>query len=41
MRVVSYEGQRFSVQGSVTKGGQFYLNDQPVSIYTALGMAVV
>lgn len=21
------------------KGGQFYLNDQPVSVYTALGMA--
>lgn len=39
VRVVSYEGQRFSVQGSVTKGGQFYLSDQPVSIYTALGMA--
>jgi len=39
VRVVSYEGQRFSVQGSVTKGGQFYLSDQPVSIYTALGLA--
>ncbi|RNC96214.1 hypothetical protein ED867_20700, partial [Acinetobacter baumannii] len=25
VRVLSYEGQRFSVQGSVTKGGQFYL----------------
>lgn len=39
VRVLSYEGQRFSVQGSVTKGGQFYLSDQPVSIYTALGLA--
>nr|WP_217486504.1 polysaccharide biosynthesis/export family protein [Acinetobacter seifertii] len=39
VRVISYEGQRFSVQGSVTKGGQFFLSDQPVSVYTALGMA--
>ncbi|NNH34613.1 hypothetical protein HLH12_03360 [Acinetobacter sp. NIPH 2377] len=38
-RVLSYQGQRFSVQGNVTKGGQFYLSDQPVSVYTALGMA--
>lgn len=38
-RVLSYQGQRFSVQGNVTKGGQFALSDQPVSIYTALGMA--
>lgn len=39
VRVLSYQGQRYSVQGSVVKGGQFYLNDQPISIYTALGMA--
>lgn len=39
VRVLSYQGQRYSVQGSVIKGGQFYLNDQPISIYTALGMA--
>nr|WP_275301138.1 polysaccharide biosynthesis/export family protein [Acinetobacter baumannii] len=39
VRVLSYEGQRFSVQGSVLKGGQFYLSDQPVSVYTALGLA--
>ncbi|MEI5659444.1 polysaccharide biosynthesis/export family protein [Acinetobacter baumannii] len=39
VRVLSYEGQRFSVQGSVIKGGQFYLSDQPVSVYTALGLA--
>ena len=39
VRVISYQGQRYSVQGSVIKGGQFYLNDQPISIYTALGMA--
>ena len=38
-RVLSYQGQRFSVQGNVNKAGQFYLNDQPVSLYTALGMA--
>ena len=39
VRVLSYQGQRFSVQGNVMKGGQFHLNDQPVSVYTALGMA--
>ena len=38
-RVLSYQGQRYSVQGNVTKGGQFFLSDQPVSVYTALGMA--
>ena len=39
VRVISYQGQRYSVQGSVKNGGQFYLSDQPVSVYTALGMA--
>ncbi|AUX90974.1 polysaccharide biosynthesis/export family protein [Acinetobacter sp. ACNIH1] len=39
VRVLSYQGKRYSVQGNVVKGGQFYLNDQPVSVYTALGMA--
>lgn len=39
VRVLDYQGQRYSVQGSVTKGGQFFLNDQPISLYTALGMA--
>lgn len=38
-RVLSYQGQRYSVQGNVMKGGQFYLSDQPTSIYTALGLA--
>ena len=38
-RVLSYQGQRYSVQGNVMKGGQFYLSDQPVSVYSALGMA--
>ncbi|MCG2608674.1 polysaccharide biosynthesis/export family protein [Acinetobacter sp. SM34] len=39
VRVLSYQGQRFSVQGNVMKGGQFALSDQPISVYTALGMA--
>ena len=39
VRVLNYQGQRYSVQGSVRKGGQFYLNDQPINLYTALGMA--
>ena len=38
-RVLSYQGQRYSVQGNVMKGGQYYLSDQPISVYTALGMA--
>ena len=38
-RVLSYQGQRYSVQGNVIKGGQFFLSDQPVSVYTALGLA--
>lgn len=38
-RVLSYQGQRYSVQGSVMRGGQYYLSDQPTSVYTALGMA--
>ena len=39
VRVLSYEGQRFFVNGQVMKSGQYTLNDQPVSIYTALGQA--
>lgn len=39
VRVLSYQGQRFSVQGQVLKAGQFILTDQPTSLYTALGMA--
>ena len=38
-RVLSYQGQRFSVQGNVEHGGQFFLSDQPTSVYTALGLA--
>ena len=39
VRVISYQGQRYSVQGSVKQAGQFYLSDQPISVYTALGLA--
>lgn len=39
VRVLSYQGQRFSVQGNVMRGGQFFLSDQPTSVYTALGLA--
>lgn len=39
VRVLSYQGQRYSVQGNVLKAGQFNLNDQPTSLYTALGLA--
>ena len=39
VRVISYQSQRYSVQGNVTRGGQFFLSDRPTSIYTALGLA--
>lgn len=39
VRVISYEGRRYFVNGQVMKSGQYTLNDQPISIYTALGMA--
>lgn len=39
VRVLSYEGKRFFVNGQVMRSGQYTLNDQPISIYTALGMA--
>ena len=39
VRVLAYQGQRYSVQGNVKAAGQFYLSDQPVSVYTALGLA--
>lgn len=38
-RVLSYEGKRYFVNGQVMKSGQYTLNDQPISIYTALSMA--
>lgn len=39
VRVLSYEGNRYFVNGQVMKSGQYTLNDQPISLYTALGMA--
>ncbi|MGZ7882143.1 polysaccharide biosynthesis/export family protein [Acinetobacter soli] len=39
VRVLSYEGNRYFVNGQVMKSGQYTLNDQPISIYTALSMA--
>lgn len=39
VRVLSYEGRRYFVNGQVMRSGQYTLNDQPISIYTALGQA--
>ena len=39
VRVLSYEGNRYFVNGQVMRSGQYTLNDQPVSLYTALSMA--
>ena len=39
VRVLSYEGHRYFVNGQVMRSGQYTLNDQPISIYTALGQA--
>ena len=39
VRVLSYEGRRYFVNGQVLRSGKFTLNDQPISIYTALGQA--
>lgn len=39
VRVLSYEGNRYFVNGQVMKSGQYTLNDQPISLYTALSMA--
>lgn len=39
VRVLSYESQRYSVQGNVNRSGEFYFDNQPVSVYTALGLA--
>ncbi len=38
-RVLSYQSQRYSVQGQVAKAGEFFLTDQPTSVYTALSLA--
>ena len=39
VRVISYQGKQFSVEGQVLKGGRFNLTEQPISLYSALGMA--
>ena len=39
VRVLSYEGRPYFVNGQVMRSGQYTLNDQPISIYTALGQA--
>ncbi|SNQ29942.1 polysaccharide export outer membrane protein [Acinetobacter apis] len=39
VRVIAYQGSRYSVQGNVQKSGQYYLTDQPVNLYAALGAA--
>lgn len=39
VRILSFESQRFSVLGNVVKNGQYFLNDQPLSVYAALGLA--
>ena len=39
VRVLSYQGQRYSVQGNIEKAGVYHLSDQPISIYAALGAA--
>ena len=39
VRILSYQGQYYSVQGKVVKSGQFALSDQPTSVYAAIGAA--
>ncbi|WP_043970943.1 MULTISPECIES: polysaccharide biosynthesis/export family protein [Acinetobacter] len=39
VRVLSYEGNRYFVNGQVMRSGQYTLKDQPISLYTALSMA--
>lgn len=39
VRVLSYEGYRYFVNGQVMRSGQYTLNNQPISIYTALSEA--
>lgn len=39
VRVISYESKNFSLVGNVAKSGQYYLSDQPTSLYAALGLA--
>lgn len=39
VRVSSYQGLRYSVQGNIENGGVYHLTDQPISIYKAIGIA--
>ena len=39
IRVLAYQGKYFSVQGNVQQSGRFFLSDQPLSLYAAIGMA--
>lgn len=39
VRILSFEANRYFVNGQVMKGGQYTLNDLPISLYTALGQA--
>lgn len=39
VKVADYRGNRFFIDGEVTKSGEFNLSDAPVSLYTAISMA--
>ena len=39
VRVLSYRGNKFYVDGEVKSPGQFVIADQPVTLYSALGLA--
>lgn len=39
VNITSYRGNRFYIDGEVRTPGEFVIADQPVSIYTAIGMA--
>ncbi|MFW2177863.1 MULTISPECIES: polysaccharide biosynthesis/export family protein [unclassified Moraxella] len=39
VRVLSYRGNKFFIDGQVKTPGEFSIADQPVSIYSAIGMA--
>lgn len=39
VRILSYQGNKFSVQGNVLHSGEYSLSDQPMSLYSALGLA--
>ncbi|MGD4317454.1 SLBB domain-containing protein, partial [Xanthomonas citri pv. citri] len=39
VRVLSYRGHKFYVDGQVKSPGQYDIADQPVNLYTAISMA--